>query len=182
MATNFPTSLDALTNPTGASGLTSPDHAGQHSDINDAMEAVQTKLGIGNTVLGTYTAFTPSLGNWSIGNGTIDAKYCRVNDFVHYFGVITAGSTTTFSAELYYSMPIHQDGTSNRPLGTCYTRDASSGIMYAGVVRALGTNTAYATGHTADYTYIRMRTIETTSPFTLTTGDQHYFNLYYKAA
>jgi hypothetical protein len=54
MAINYPTSLDSFTNPSASSLLTSPSHAQQHADINDAMEAVQTKLAIGNTVIGTY--------------------------------------------------------------------------------------------------------------------------------
>jgi hypothetical protein len=58
MASTYPTSLDAFTNPTSSDLLTSPSHSQQHSDINDAMEAVQTKLAIGNTVIGTYTAYT----------------------------------------------------------------------------------------------------------------------------
>jgi hypothetical protein len=51
MATNFPTSLDSLTNPTGASSLTSPDHAGQHADINDAVEALEAKVGVNGSAV-----------------------------------------------------------------------------------------------------------------------------------
>jgi len=46
MAINFPSSLDALTNPTSGNNLNSPDHAGQHSDANDAIEALEAKVGI----------------------------------------------------------------------------------------------------------------------------------------
>ena len=53
MATNFPTSLDNLTNPTGSSSLTSPDHAGQHADANDAIEALQAKVGVNNSAVTT---------------------------------------------------------------------------------------------------------------------------------
>ena len=48
MATNYPNSLDVLINPTvndTLSSTTVPHHL-QHSNINDAMEAVQTVLGI----------------------------------------------------------------------------------------------------------------------------------------
>jgi len=51
VATNFPTSLDALTNPTSASSLTSPDHAGQHADANDAIEALQAKVGVNSSAV-----------------------------------------------------------------------------------------------------------------------------------
>ena len=45
MTTNFPTSVDAFTNPTSNDTLDNPPHDQQHADINDAMEAVQTKIG-----------------------------------------------------------------------------------------------------------------------------------------
>lgn len=45
MPTNYPASLDSFTNPTAADPPNSPSHAGQHANINDAMEAVQTVLG-----------------------------------------------------------------------------------------------------------------------------------------
>lgn len=49
MAINFPTSLDSLTNPITTNPLNSPSHAGQHSDANDAIEALETKVGINNS-------------------------------------------------------------------------------------------------------------------------------------
>jgi hypothetical protein len=44
VTTNFPSSIDAFTNPTSADTLDNPPHDQQHADINDAMEAVQTSL------------------------------------------------------------------------------------------------------------------------------------------
>lgn len=44
MTTNFPSGVDAFTNPTSADTLDNPPHDQQHADINDAMEAVQTSL------------------------------------------------------------------------------------------------------------------------------------------
>jgi len=42
MATNFPTSVDVLTNPIASNSQNSPSHAGQHADANDAIEAIET--------------------------------------------------------------------------------------------------------------------------------------------
>jgi microcystin-dependent protein len=53
MATNFPTGLDALTNPTGSNTLASPNHAAQHSDANDAIEALQAKVGVNGSAVTT---------------------------------------------------------------------------------------------------------------------------------
>jgi hypothetical protein len=42
MATNFPTSVDALTNPVSNDSLNSPSHSAQHANANDAIEALET--------------------------------------------------------------------------------------------------------------------------------------------
>jgi hypothetical protein len=53
VATNFPTSIDSLTNPTSSDTLDSPDHAGQHADSNDAIEALQAKVGTDSSAVTT---------------------------------------------------------------------------------------------------------------------------------
>jgi len=53
MATNFPTSLDVLTNPTAGSSVESPSHSQQHSDANDAIEALEAKVGADNSTVTT---------------------------------------------------------------------------------------------------------------------------------
>ena len=45
MATNYPNSLDNFTNPTSASPINSPSHSEQHSNANDAIEAIEGELG-----------------------------------------------------------------------------------------------------------------------------------------
>lgn len=56
MASNFPTSLDNFTNPSSGNTLDSPSHSLQHSDINDAVEALEAKLGIGVSPAGSATS------------------------------------------------------------------------------------------------------------------------------
>jgi hypothetical protein len=46
MSTSFPDSLDTLTNPSSTDSLSSPSHAQQHANANDAIEALQSKVGI----------------------------------------------------------------------------------------------------------------------------------------
>lgn len=53
MATNFPASLDALTNPTAGDALNSPSHASQHANSNDAIEALQAKVGVDGSAVAT---------------------------------------------------------------------------------------------------------------------------------
>ena len=49
MAVNFPTSLDNFTNPASNSSVANPSHAQQHADANDAIEALQAKVGVDNS-------------------------------------------------------------------------------------------------------------------------------------
>ena len=46
MATSFPNNLDSLTNPNSNDPLSNPSHSQQHINANDAIEALQTKVGI----------------------------------------------------------------------------------------------------------------------------------------
>jgi hypothetical protein len=46
MAISFPENLDDFTNPVSTDTLDSPSHSDQHSDLNDAVEALETKVGI----------------------------------------------------------------------------------------------------------------------------------------
>lgn len=48
--TNYPTSLDSLVNPSSSDTTTAVDHAAQHANVNDAVEALEAKLGIGASV------------------------------------------------------------------------------------------------------------------------------------
>lgn len=52
-ATSFPTSLDTLTNPSGTDRVNSPSHADQHSNANDAIEALQAKVGVSSSSVQT---------------------------------------------------------------------------------------------------------------------------------
>jgi hypothetical protein len=55
MATNFPTSLDSLTNPTASDKLNSGTvpHATQHATLNDAVEALEAKVGVDGSAVTT---------------------------------------------------------------------------------------------------------------------------------
>jgi hypothetical protein len=51
MATSFPTGLDALTNPVSTDTLASPSHADQHANVNDAVEALEAKVGVNGSAV-----------------------------------------------------------------------------------------------------------------------------------
>jgi hypothetical protein len=49
MATNFPNSLDNLTNPASTDPTNAPSHSQQHTNANDAIEALEAKVGINSS-------------------------------------------------------------------------------------------------------------------------------------
>jgi len=81
MATNFPASLDSLTNPTSSDSLSSPSHSAQHANVNDAVEALQAKVGADSS------AVTSSL----------DYKVAQLEAISH--GKILQVVTSTYSTE-----------------------------------------------------------------------------------
>ena len=184
MAINYPTSLDTFTNPTATSLLTSPSHAQQHADINDAVEALEAKVAIGNTVLGTYTAYTPTVSGVTLGNATTNTRYCRVNNLIHYYGRITFGSTTTITASGWeISLPVNCNAafTGFVPTGDAGYFDNSIGIVYWGDVIAFGTATSFRLrSPIAGQTYTT--NLSSTVPFTWATDDRILFNVTYEAA
>ena len=189
MASTYPTSLDSFTNPSASSLLTSPSHAQQHSDINDAMEAVQTKLAIGNTVIGTYTDYSASLtfpGGVTVGNGVTVAYYCRVNNFVHFYGKFTLGSTSAITGSVSFSLPINCDAsikTLGQPFGVLNHRDASTGILYPSDCVAVGAaNYVFPSVTNTAGTFAQRVNVTSGNPFTWAVSDSFFWNLYYKAA
>lgn len=70
MATNFPTSLDSITNPIGSNTLNSPSHSSQHTNANDAIEAIQAKVGADNSAVTTSLDYKVRVWN-PIGEITI---------------------------------------------------------------------------------------------------------------
>ncbi len=67
MTTSYPGGLDALTNPATGDPLSSPSHAGQHANANDAIEAIEAELGTNpssseSTVAARLTAIEAAAG------------------------------------------------------------------------------------------------------------------------
>lgn len=74
--TNFPTALDAFTNPTASDFLDTPAvrHDEQHANINDAVEAVQAKLGIDSSAVTTTIDYRMRQIEGAVGAGTFRVK------------------------------------------------------------------------------------------------------------
>lgn len=73
MPTNYPTSVDVFSDPTPNDPMTSPSHADQHGNVNDAVTAIQTFVGTSSapkfatttspSLVGVPTTPTPATGS-----------------------------------------------------------------------------------------------------------------------
>ena len=135
MTTNFPSSIDAFTNPTSADTLDNPPHDQQHADINDAMEAVQTSLLDGaplhiddaNERMGIGTT-TPSYkldvngdinttGNLRVNGKTVtDAPRVLVTDSNGQTLSAPSYNVINFDSETYDTHGMHDTSTNNSRL------------------------------------------------------------------
>ena len=75
MTTNFPTSLDALTNPTSTDSLTSPSHADQHANANDAIEALEAKVGVNGSAVTASLDYLVTQANAIGSSGLVSGTY-----------------------------------------------------------------------------------------------------------
>ncbi len=84
MPTNFPTTLDNFTNPTSSDAMNSVTvpHAAQHANLNDAVEALEAKVGVNSSAVTTTLDYKVTdlvsrvgvLENAEIPDTIIDAK------------------------------------------------------------------------------------------------------------
>jgi hypothetical protein len=86
MATNFPTSLDSLTNPQGTDSVAAVSHAAQHANANDAIEALEAKVGANNSTVTTSLDYRVR----ALENASVDTE--AIQDIV---GAMVSSNTET---------------------------------------------------------------------------------------
>ena len=112
MATNYPSSLDTITNPSGTDSLSSPSHSQQHANANDAIEALEAKVGVNNSTVTTSLDYR--IAQLETGGGQIGVELGLAgNNDVTISGIENKTSVDTFSKSLYttvrYTLQIKKD-------------------------------------------------------------------------
>lgn len=130
-----------------------------------------------------WQTWTPTLTNFTLGNGTLDAKYIQIGKTVFGRFVFTLGSTSTMSTDPNFTLPI----AAAAGLGAD-TSTFSGHILDAGVNRfpllaflSTGTNVGLFVHNTAG-TYAAQSAITSTVPMTWGTADKLCVCFTYEAA
>jgi len=132
--------------------------------------------------IGTWTDFTPVWTNLTVGNGTVTARYCQINDIVFVVGGITFGSTTSISGSVSINHPV-----GSRAAGVDHPYNGVTQFVDAGTTVFIGHPIVFST--TANFrvlnaasTYAQIAVLSSTIPFTWTTNDQITFTYWYQKA
>jgi hypothetical protein len=124
---NYPLSFDNFTNPTSVDSLSAPSHSLQHADANDAIEALETKLGLSASPAGSATAGhvlvaqTAGTTSWTtVGASAINTTGGSAGQ---YLSAGTAGVAT------WAAVPV-----AGLTLISTQTLSASSGVSFSNVI------------------------------------------------
>jgi hypothetical protein len=122
---------------------------------------------------GTGT-WTPTYGNFTIGNGTVTSKYVRVGKTVSMYWKLLFGSTTAITGVYpYFTVPFNANN-GGLIFGVAHFNDTGT-ADYSGGAYIAGGSTVYPIQNlTAAW-----NGLSATAPFTWTTGDSISVNLTY---
>lgn len=118
--------------------------------------------------IGTWTAFTPSWENLTVGNGTQDFYYAQINDVLHIVGRLTFGSTTAITGGfIRFASPV---GNLNAEwIGQTILRDEGTASR-AGICVTSGNNVIIQY-FSVSGTFVNIANVNATAPHTWATTD-----------
>lgn len=160
MPTNYPAGIDAFSNPEGTNRLNNPDHALQHKNANDAIQAIETELGSRpsgpySTVRSRLDSLEASISSAAATIASGDAAVAATVSALSSSTTSSMNALTSSVASLNSTVSSHTaaTGAAVHGLGTSSTRnvaasgDASSSQVVLGNDTRL-TNSRTPTAHT----------------------------------
>jgi hypothetical protein len=133
--------------------------------------------------VGSYTAYTPTFTNFTLGNGTINvARYAQSGKTVHVYGKVTLGSTSSMGTNLIFTLPV--TASSNvviSPIGLAQFTDTGTTTYYGFVLYATTTTARLVIGD-SNSQYFLNGVITSVAPMTWVSTDTFTFDFTYEAA
>jgi len=129
-----------------------------------------------------WTAFTPTLGNITIGNGTVTGKWFQQGKIIKGHVEIVAGSTTTYGTGTLTvgALPVAAAASyvlNGSPAGPAFMHNGSSATRNIGLAILTSTTSVFFV-----YGSAAGATVTNTAPFTFGTASVLTFTFEYEAA
>jgi hypothetical protein len=134
----------------------------------------------------SYTSYTPTYTNFTLGNGTVSTSYATSGDFVHFVGTIFWGSTTSASGNIKISLPfaaanvVGGFGTAVPTTGSILVDD-SANVFYKVIAYINPSTDLSFVTETGDPNRWGS-SVTNTVPTTWTTTDRFMFDIVYRKA
>ncbi len=133
---------------------------------------------------GTWTTWVPTYNNFTIGAGTVVARYVELGDIViAQFSLTFASDTTIDGSSPDVSLPVTANGSgfSVLPGTTAIAYESGSGLRFC-TSYLKSTTTAAIFPQEIIAGYLQAATVSATIPFTWGTGDVYAFTIIYEKA
>lgn len=160
--TDYPTGIDdntTLPNPTSGAFTNDPDHAGMHSTENDAIKALETKLGTGASTSAISTVLRAAVAGSSVWG-----KLVLTSDVT---GVLPAANGGTGVSSLGSGVATFLGTPSSANLAAALTDETGTGAaVFANTPALVTPNIGVATGTSLTLGGIAVPTISSTSTLT----------------
>jgi hypothetical protein len=146
---------------------------------NDLLLTAASGEATGLKYTGGWTSYTPAFSNFTLGNGTVTAKYCQIGKTIFYAGRILLGSTSSVTGQITIGLP----KTSNSPTslyGSYQILDAGA-AYYIGTYSLAGGSLGLGMSQLSGLFTIFAAT-SATVPMTWTTNDEIVWFVTYEVA
>jgi hypothetical protein len=137
---------------------------------NDLLLTAASGEATGLKYTGGWTTWTPTFTNFTLGNGTLTARYQKIGKTVNYYLEVTLGSTSSVTGTIIFTYPItpssaRQAGQGNATMG-------DSGVQgYIGAIGGWSATQGFLVALTTSGSYAGEAQTSATVPFTWTTND-----------
>ena len=95
--------------------------------------------------IGDWKSWPPTLTNFTLGNGTMQAKYCQVGEITFMQFYFLGGSTSSYGTSFRFSVPVTNDASDlqYQPAGFGWARPDKGGSIYTIVGQVITTNLVF---------------------------------------
>jgi hypothetical protein len=145
---------------------------------NDLLVTAASGEATGLKYTGGWAAYTPTFSNFTLGNGTVNARFCKIGKVVFVYALITVGSTTSISSFPIISLPVNA-ATTGYFTGTSDLQDVGN-TNYMGKMYIDNATGAFISVDAVGGSYANYAPVSATVPFTWVSGDRMLLNFYYE--